>query len=143
MAGDVPTPLFKAEGRYGYFEAGGNVNLGRIVYMNQNAEVLNATASHKATALGVASATRRFSRTSADNIAKDGEMVTVVLRGRVKVIANSAITAGALVEAANNGRVTTHTAASANYDRVFGMALTSAAAAGDDVEILIQKNSML
>jgi len=69
------------------------------------------------------------------NDAAIGDRVPVVALGTAIGIAGAAITAGALVEIGSTGRVVTKSAGV-----TVGRALTAAAAAGDEVEVLVVQN---
>ena len=96
---------------------------GRLVYVSGDGTVANTTA---ATTLPVGTAAQD---------AASGDRVTVFGRGAVhRLVAAGAITAGGLVAAAAAGAVAAHTGGT-NDNRVFGIALTTAAD-GATVEIM-------
>ena len=97
---------------------------GRLVYVSGDGTVANTTA---ATTLPVG--------TAGHDVAASGDRVTVFGRGTVhRLVAAGAITAGGLVAAAAAGAVAAHTGGT-NDNRVFGIALTTAAD-GATVEIM-------
>ena len=97
---------------------------GRLVYVSGSGTVANTTS---ATTLPVG--------TAAHDVAASGDRVTVFGRGTVhRLVASGAITAGGLVAAAAAGAVAAHTGGT-NDNRVFGIALTTAAD-GATVEIM-------
>lgn len=68
--------------------------------------------------------------------AKSGDRVTVFARGTVhRLVANGAITAGALVENATAGKVTSHTNGTTDIN-AWAIALTTTSADGDSITVM-------
>lgn len=67
--------------------------------------------------------------------------VDVVLMGIVEAVAGAAITRGALLSADSSGRVITAAASAGSNVRVIGVALVSAGAAGDIINISVEPGS--
>ena len=103
--------------------AGGAVVSGRIVKFNNAGKVVHATAGTD-DLIGVAVSS-----------ANQNEDVLVAVGRRVKLTAAEAVTRGGLITAAaaGKGKATT----TANH-RVIGLALSSAAAADNEIDVLIQ-----
>lgn len=70
-----------------------------------------------------------------------GARVDVVTGGIVEAEAGAAITGGALLSADSSGRVVTAAASAGSNIRVIGMALYSAAGAGEIIDIQISQGS--
>jgi len=103
------------------FTAGGTITDGQLVTVSADRTVIAGTAANGAKAIG-----------SAATDASSGDEVLVLLGGVQRLIAASDITAGALVVAADDGKVaavaavTTPTAGDVNSTRaLIGIALTS------------------
>jgi len=132
MAGISEVGIWEKDGMYISFAAGANITLGQVVRLDaaHDGQVLVGTAAGAVTAIGVAIAGYRTSRTATDNVVAAGNNVTVATRGVVNVTAGGTIAAGDLVEAGNAGVVVKHTAGSAGYNKVLGIALSAGVASG-------------
>lgn len=103
------------------FTADAAITAGQLLFVSANRQV-TPTAGASAAVIGVAATD-----------AADGDKVTVLVGGVVKVVASGAIAAGALVVSAAGGKVAT--IAANTFDKLVGRALTSAAADGDVIEV--------
>lgn len=79
----------------------------------------------------------------ADNLGQDtaGSRVDVILEGIAEATAGAAITRGALLSADSSGRVITAAASAGANVRVIGVAMDSAAAAGEIIPINVAPGS--
>ena len=145
MAGIVADDIFRGDGQYIEMETAAKVNFGRLVELTSAGKVQHASAS-STTVLGVAVASNRFSRTAPDDEVAAGHMVTVLTRGRAKLIYNptAALNAGVTIESAANGKVAAHTAAATDYPQRVGKTLEKVeavtTAADRYVEVLIARS---
>jgi len=132
MAGISEVGIWEKDGMYISFAAGANIALGSVVRLDTSAagQVLVGTAAAAVNAIGVAIAGYRTSRTATDNEVASGNNVTVATRGVVNVTAGGTIAVGDLVAAADGGKVVKHTAASAGYGKVLGIALSAGVSNG-------------
>lgn len=103
------------------FTADAAITAGQVVFISANRQV-TPTSGASSAVIGVAATD-----------AADGEKVTVLVGGVVKVVAAGAISAGALVVSAAAGKV--DTIAANTFDKLVGRALTSAAEDGDVIEV--------
>ena len=114
--GRVDLPVLK-------LQAGGAVTSGRIVKFNNAGKVVHATAATD-NLIGVAI-----------SAANQNEEVLVAVGRKVKLTAAEAVTRGSLVTAAAAGKGKATTTAN---NRVIGLALSAAAAADDEIDVVIQ-----
>lgn len=103
------------------FTADAAITAGQVVFVSAPRQV-TPTAGASAAVIGVAATD-----------AADGDNVTVLVGGVVKVVASAAIAAGALVVSAAAGKVATIGANT--FDKLIGRALTASAADGDIIEL--------
>ncbi|MEM0022888.1 MAG: DUF2190 family protein [Archaeoglobaceae archaeon] len=120
--------LVYESGKFIKATASAAVTAGNVVELT-GAETVAPTSSTGSTAvIGVAV-----------NNAAQGGLVTVVTKGVVEVTAAGAISVGALVQSAANGRVASLTlSAVGDVAKIVGKALTAASAAGDKIKILLR-----
>ena len=139
MAGTVSTPIFVKDGQYLTFTAESAITLGQVVELTSTGTVQPGTvADNVNNIIGVAVASRRYSRTQTDNSIAAGELVNVCTRGVVNVYTDaSAILVGSYVEAAATGIVAlSGTAATLNnMGSVIGMALEANSSAAATIKI--------
>lgn len=119
--------LVYAEGRFVKATAGAAITAGQLVELTGDETVAPASAD-STTVLGVAM------KDAAAN-----ELVTVITSGVVEVTASGAISAGAKVAADAGGKVKAWSASAAGDSaKIVGVALTSAAADGDTIKVLMR-----
>ena len=119
--------LVYAEGRFVKATAGAAITAGQLVELTGDETVAPASAG-STKVLGVAM-----------KDAAAGELVTVITEGVVEVTAAGAVSAGSKVQAAANGQVSAWSATAAGDSaKLVGVALTSAAAAGDKIKIKLE-----
>lgn len=111
------------EGRKIPFTAGAAITAGQVVELTAD-ETVAPTAGASSKVIGVALMD-----------AAANEKVTVVTEGVVEVVASGAINAGDKVKSAANGQVAAVTLGTDPDYQIIGVALTSAAAAGDKIKI--------
>jgi hypothetical protein len=108
------------------FTAGGAINAYRIVKL-----------STATTAVAAAAATDSLIGVSADLTVASGERVDVLLEGIAFVEAGAAVTIGAQVTSDSVGRCVTAAPAAGVNNRVIGIAMEDASAAGDVIRVLL------
>lgn len=117
--------MFKA------FTAGGAINPYRIVRFSATDTVVQASA-----------ATDALFGVNSDLVIVSGERCEVMTDGIAWVEAGAAITIGALITSDANGRAVTAAPAAGVNNRVIGVALDAAAAAGDQIRVLLSPGSV-
>ncbi len=113
---------------YPHATGAGEPNVGDVVYIDNTGKAAKSDANGKQNIIGVV-------------VAKSGGFVTVCMHGIVEVVADAAVNVGARLMSSANGRVRPVPAAGGTYSpadvenakAVLGVALTSAASAGDKV----------
>ena len=105
------------------YTAGGTITGGQLVYLSGDGTCAATTAA-STNVLGVA---------SRDAVA--GDLVTVIGARIQRLTAAAAITRGAALKSAANGRVTTMTIGTDAQNQYLGFALQAAAAAGDVIDV--------
>ncbi len=119
--------LAYVEGRMIVMTAGAAVSEGQLVELTGD-ETVGPASAGSTKVIGVAL------KDAAQN-----EKVTVVTEGVVEVTAAGAINAGDKVQAAANGQVSAWSASAAGDSaKIIGLAITSAAAAGDTIKIKLE-----
>ncbi len=135
MSGTVGTPIEKyKDAHYLTFTVTGTqVTLGNVVYIVSDGLVSPALTTQAAYAIGVAVTAPRVSMTATDDVVAVGGRLTVMTAGVANVTAAAAVTAGAMVQAADTGQVIAATL----YTTVIGRALTASTASGDIIQVLL------